>query len=223
MLQRCRRRRRGARGARGRRMQVPGLKGRVFLKSGPLHGKLRTKSGSRVKHHCMICLYRHDEVQSMYVNDIDDRMRFPLISFDIEATESIDNSPGTWSIELRSANELKQPKDVRYRVTGLTLLPIILATEGLREVVAGILVMPLEAVMVRTIARAYRQSAKSSTSDLYQLIELIPASENLFSVFTLQLAITGVVWAGFTVASQWWGARKYSQAEKKWNTADNAE
>jgi hypothetical protein len=89
-----------------------------------------------------------------------------LISFDVEATESMDNSLGPWSAELRSANEPGQSKDVKYRVTGLTLLPTILATEGLREVIAGILVMPLEAVMVRIIARAYRQSAGLSTSDL---------------------------------------------------------
>ena len=140
-----------------------------------------------------------------------------LISFDVEATESMDNSLGTWSAELRSANEPKQSKDVKYRVTGLTLLPTILATEGLREVIAGVLVMPLEAVMVRIIARAYRHSAGLSVADLYQLREHVPTFENLFSAFTMQLAITGVVWAGFTVGSQWWAGRKYSRAGKKEN------
>lgn len=140
-----------------------------------------------------------------------------LISFDVEATESMDNSLGTWSAELRSANEPKQSKDVKYRVTGLTLLPTILATEGLREVIAGVLVMPLEAVMVRVIARAYRQSAGLGTSDLYRLREVVPAFETLFSAFTLQLAVTGIVWAGFTVGSQWWAARKYPKVENKGN------
>ena len=140
-----------------------------------------------------------------------------LISFDVEATESMDNSRGTWSAELRSANESKQSKEVKYRVTGLTLLPTILATEGLREVIAGVLVMPLEAVMVRIIARAYRGSAGLSVSDLYQLRDPVPAFENLFSAFALQLAVTGVVWAGFTVGSQWWGTRKYSKVENKEN------
>jgi hypothetical protein len=138
-----------------------------------------------------------------------------LISFDVEQTESMDNSLGTWSAELRSANEPKQSKDVKYRVTGLTLLPTILATEGIREIIAGVLVMPLEAVMVRIIARAYRQSAGLSVSDLYQLGESVPAFENLFSAFAMQVAITGVVWAGFTAASQWWAGKKYPRAEKK--------
>jgi len=140
-----------------------------------------------------------------------------LISFDVEATESMENSLGGWSAELRSANEPKLSKDVKYRVTGLTLLPTILATEGLREVIAGVLVMPLEAVMVRTIARAYRLSAGSSVSDLYRLRDPVPAFENLFSAFTLQLAITGVVWAGFTVGSQWWAGKKYSKVDSKEN------
>jgi hypothetical protein len=146
-----------------------------------------------------------------------------LISFDVEATESMDNERGTWSAELRSANEPQKSKDVKYRVTGLTLLPTILATEGLREVIAGVLVMPLEAVMVRIIARAYRLSAGSSVSDLYRVRDPVPAFENLFSAFTLQLAITGVVWAGFTVGSQWWAGRKYSKVDSKENTNSEVE
>jgi hypothetical protein len=146
-----------------------------------------------------------------------------LISFDVEATESMDQSLGTWSAELRSANEPKQLKDIKYRVTGLTLLPTILATEGLREVIAGVLVMPLEAVMVRVIARAYRQSAGLSVSDMYRLRERVPAFENLFLAFALQVTVTGVVWAGFSVGSQWWGARKYSKMQNKGNTNKNPE
>jgi hypothetical protein len=146
-----------------------------------------------------------------------------LISFDVEATESMDNSLGPWSAELRSANEPKPSKEVRYRVTGLTLVPTILATEGLREVVVGVLVMPLEAVMVRVIARAYRQSAGLGVSDIYQLGEHVPAFENLFSAFALQLAMTGVVWAGFTYGSQWWAARKYPQVEEKKKTNSEAD
>ena len=130
-----------------------------------------------------------------------------LISFDVEATESMDYSVGGWSAELRSANEPKQTKEVKYRVTGLTLLPTILATEGLREVIAGVLVMPLEAAMVRVIARAYRRSAGVSVAGLYRVGEYVPAVENLVSVFTLQLAVTGVVWVAFTLGSQCWGAR----------------
>lgn len=164
---------------------------------------------------------RREAVFEMEQNSSDDEdaelAQATLISFDVEATESMDNSLGTWSAELRSANEVRPSKDVKYRVTGLTLLPTILATEGLREVIAGVLVMPLEAVMARIIARAYRQSAGLGTSDIYRLTELVPAFELLFSVFTLQVAVTGIAWAGFTLGSQWWASRKYPKLENKQN------
>ena len=141
-----------------------------------------------------------------------------LISFDVEATESMDNSLGGWSAELRSANEQKPTAEIKYHVTGLTLLPTILATEGLREIIAGVLVIPMEALMVRIIAKAYRKSAGLSTSDIYGLRGLVPAFENLLTVFTLHLALTGLVWAGFSIASQWWAARKYPRFESKSNS-----
>jgi hypothetical protein len=129
-----------------------------------------------------------------------------LISFDVEATDVVESSLGTWSAELRSANEPKPSLDVKYRVTGLTMLPPIMATEGLREIVSGIIVMPLEALMVRVIGRAYRGSAGLGTEDMYRWG--VPSVGNLCSALTVQLAITGVIWAGFTVGTQWWAVRR---------------
>ena len=131
-----------------------------------------------------------------------------LISFDVEATEAVENSRGTWSAELRSANDPKPSDGIMYRVTGLTMLPPIMATEGLREIVAGILVMPLEAVMVRVIGRAYRASAGLGMDDIYLVGPGIYGFANLFAVLTMQLAITGVAWAGFTIGTQRWAARR---------------
>ncbi|KAH8650946.1 hypothetical protein BGZ60DRAFT_191211 [Tricladium varicosporioides] len=144
-----------------------------------------------------------------------------LISFDVEATEAVESpqgAHGTWSAELRSANEPKQSDEPRYRVTGLTVLPPIMATEGLREIFAGILVIPFEALMVRVLGRAYRASAGMNVGDMYPLTAGIRALgyvgfENILEALTLQLGITGIVWVGFTVGSQWWARKNHSGSE----------
>lgn len=128
-----------------------------------------------------------------------------LISFDVEATDVVESSLGTWSAELRSANEPKPSRVPLYRVTGLTLLPPIMATEGLREIAAGIIVMPLEALMVRVIGRAYRASAGLEVEDMF--VWAVPSVGNLLTALTLQLVVTGVIWAGFTAGTQWLAAR----------------
>lgn len=130
-----------------------------------------------------------------------------MISFDVEATEAVDNPLGSWSAELRSADPPRSSKGTDYRVTGLTLQPTVSATEVFREVMLGFIMMPIEAVMVRVIARAYRKSAGMGVSDLYHVGEYVPAIGNLFQAMTLQLAITGVIWAGFTVGAQFWAKR----------------
>jgi hypothetical protein len=156
------------------------------------------------------------EQQDIPSDDDEERHQAPLISFDVEATDSVPDAMGSWSAELRSANDMQPSGDVRYHITGLTLLPTISATEGLREIVASILVLPLETLMVRIIARAYRQSAGAVVSDLYEVSSfraLLPASSNLLGAFTLQIAVTGVVWAGFTFGTQWYTASRAKYTE----------
>lgn len=141
-----------------------------------------------------------------------------LISFDVEATDTAPDATSSWSAELRSANESKPSSDVEYRVTGLTMLPTILATEGLREVAAGILVMPLEALMVRVIARAYQKSAGLDVSNIYEVLsiqDLFPAFGSLFGCFAIQVAFTGVVWTGFTMGVQLWALHRRPRPEEK--------
>ncbi|RDL41431.1 uncharacterized protein BP5553_01410 [Venustampulla echinocandica] len=145
-----------------------------------------------------------------------------LISFDVEATEAVDTPLGplgTWSAELRSANEPRQSDEPRYRVTGLTMLPPILATEGLREIAAGLLVMPFEALMVRVIGRAYRASAGVDVEDIYSITSSvsglgITGFGNLVAMFALQLGVTGIVWAGFTIGSQLWASRSHTNDDR---------
>jgi len=109
-------------------------------------------------------------------------------SLDVEANLNTSTSGGMWSAELRSAGD---PKDTatKYRVTGLTMLPVILAAEGLREIVASILVIPIEASMLRVIGRSYLQSAGTSTSKLHlptDFKSLVPLAGNLFCTYAIQ-------------------------------------
>jgi hypothetical protein len=147
----------------------------------------------------------------------DEMHQATLISFDVEATEAVENSMGTWSAELRSANEPVPLESINYRTTGLTMLPVILAAEGLREILAGLLVLPLEAVMVGAIARAYRQDAGLGVADLYSIGALkgFLGRRSLVGVFTLQVILTGAIWAGFTVTSQWLVSRGRTKAGDK--------
>lgn len=147
----------------------------------------------------------------------DEMQQATLISFDVEATEAVENSLGTWSAELRSANEPVPLENINYSTTGLTMLPVILAAEGLREIFAGLLVLPLEAVMVRVIARAYRQDAGLGVIDLYSIgaIKGFVGRRSLVGVFALQVVLTGAIWAGFTVTTQWLTRRRSGDAEGK--------
>ena len=159
---------------------------------------------------------RHADTDSVLSDDEDGEMAHAtLISFDVEATEAVENSLGTWSAELRSANEPKPPVNVEYRVTGLTMLPTFLATEGLRETICAILVLPVEAAMVRVLGRAYRQSAGLGVSDLFSVRDRLPRIANLYGAFILQLSVTGVVWVGFTAGTQWWARNKRRAAEER--------
>jgi hypothetical protein len=151
---------------------------------------------------------QNDGEQDTTDEDDDEMSHAPLISFDVEATEAVESSRGTWSAELRSANEPKPSADIKYRVSGLTMMPTILATEGLREVIAGIMVMPLEAVMVRIIGRAYRGSADLGMEDMYLVTPAIRGFGNLFPALAIQLFVTGCIWAGFTIGTHLWVTRR---------------
>lgn len=123
-----------------------------------------------------------------------------LISFDVEDSEPVESLQGPWSAELRSANEPPSSSFRKpfYRVTGLTMLPPILAAQGLKEIAASIVALPFEACMVREIGRAFRASAGVGADDLWMVGPGVYGVGNLLAVLTAQLAVTGVLWAGFT-------------------------
>lgn len=141
-----------------------------------------------------------------------------LITFDVEATEMTEATMGTWSAELRSANE-PPPKERIYQITALTMLPPLLAAEGLSAVLTGIVLLPLEALMVRTVARGYRRSAGLGAEDLFAG-SLIPwsAMVNIFAVHAVELAFTGAIWAAFTISSQAMAGKYHI-----WNSTDKAD
>lgn len=153
-----------------------------------------------------------------------------LVSFDVEATESVDAANGSWSAELRSANDSRQPKIAKYRVSGITLLPTIMATEGIKELASSVIALPLEYVMVRVrssqlfcprsyaescppqaIARAYGRKGVLALS----LSDFSQRNAPVLSAFAIQFICTGVVWAGFTAAVYWKATRSRKIMEEK--------
>jgi hypothetical protein len=144
-----------------------------------------------------------------------------LITFDVEATEMTEATMGTWSAELRSAPNEPPPKEKLYQITALTMLPPLLAAEGLSTVLTeiGLLILPLEAIMVRTVARGYRRSAGLGTEDLFPCFSYTKqAWINIFAVHAVELAVTGAMWVAFTAASQ-----AMSGKSLIWKSADEAD
>ena len=154
---------------------------------------------------------QHEHEQNSSDDEEEETTHATLISFDVEATDVVESSHGTWSAELRSANEPRPSMDVKYRVTGVTMLPTIMAAEALREIAAGIIVIPLEALMVRVIGSAYRTSAGLGVEDMFTLFTPgsgRPSIGNLLAALAVQLVASSVLWAGFTIVSQQWIARR---------------
>lgn len=146
------------------------------------------------------------EVQEASDDEEDELAHATLISFDVEPTEGPESVAGPWSAELRSANEPKPSDGVKYRVTGLTMLPAIMATEATRDIVTDILVMPCEAIMLRVLATTYRRSAGLGTYGLWPIGLQINMSSamNLMTVIGAQFFISGIILTGFTIGTQVW-------------------
>ncbi|APA09182.1 hypothetical protein sscle_04g039520 [Sclerotinia sclerotiorum 1980 UF-70] len=166
----------------------------------------RTESRSR----------RHTNA-SMSVDE-DEDARPTLISFDVDSTSTPAEPTfglGTWSAELRSASDPNQSKDIKYRKTGLTMLPTILAAEGFRELAASILITPLEALMIRFIGRAYGNRVGIDLADFYEIGFQMPSLKHLVASWAFQFIATGLVWSGFTLAIEYIANRKKKIAQGK--------
>jgi hypothetical protein len=81
-----------------------------------------------------------------------------LISFDVEATESTDTTPGVWSAELRpNLADIKASanKGPRFREASLYRLPPILAADAIGVPLARILLAPFESQTLLGLARLF--------------------------------------------------------------------
>ncbi|KAG9244074.1 hypothetical protein BJ878DRAFT_87095 [Calycina marina] len=127
-------------------------------------------------------------------------------SLDVEATVNMSGgSDGQWVAELRNANEPTERRQ-KYRITGMTILPVVLAAEALRDVVVGIFLTPIEAATIRVIGLAYRRGAGLDTADIpgpWDLRSLVPIAGSLFGTYALQVIYVGSVWAAYTFFVEW--------------------
>lgn len=131
-------------------------------------------------------LWEQRDIHSPIASDAGWEAQQRTFSLDVEARP---NSGGLWAAELWSANDSKSSGLKRYRVTGLTMLPTILAAEGFREILASAAVLPLETAMVRVVGIAYQRSAGISTADMYSIFDLkslVPLAGNIFGTFAAQ-------------------------------------
>ncbi|KAI9648730.1 hypothetical protein NHQ30_003370 [Ciborinia camelliae] len=150
--------------------------------------------------------------------DEDEDARPTLISFDVDST-STPHEPtfglATWSAELRSATDPGESKDIKYRKTGLTMLPTILAAEGFRELATTILITPIEAIMLRVIGRSYGNKVGVSLVDFYEICFQMPSLNHLISSWAFQFIATGIVWGGFTLAIEYLTKKKEEMEQSK--------
>lgn len=140
-----------------------------------------------------------------------DRAGETIFSFEYEVTDTLISSNTPYSATLRpqqSAKSKNDDPDLLFRVTGLTMMPTILAFEMSREVVAGLICLPLETLMVRSLATAYRHSAGLGTKDLFPALPLknLWLSKAVLSkvliILGMQFVVSGVIWAAYTTVTE---------------------
>lgn len=134
-----------------------------------------------------------------------------LISFDVEATESMDVPTGLWSAELRptQSQEPRTKKSSRplYFDTLLTRGPSMMASQILSGALTRIVTAPCEAIALRIIARSFciRNDLPLDpflSCNLLSGVTLIWAVNFLGSQF-LHLSLCSEVWSFFTLGCQW--------------------
>jgi hypothetical protein len=166
--------------------------------------------------------YNSDEEETEVINAT-------LISFDVEQTESADTPPGIWAAELRPSisdprNAIAQQLDTGpvYRENALTILPAILATDTLAVVPAGILIAPLKALALRTVARAFLSRWGSDAAGLYTINPFqdlsIGVVVNFLGLEMVHLLMQGDIWAMMTLIGN-----AFRLTEEEWNGLDSGE
>lgn len=130
------------------------------------------------------------------------------------------NGANAWSAELRSASDIQEylqsSRTKLYRSSAFTLLPSILAAEVFGNVLAHIVLYPLEILLVRTVGRSFRAnkamfgtmvglSAGSaiwgasntgpfSSMSVMRPLMLVTRTLNMWTVDSLEMVVTVAVW-----------------------------
>ena len=142
-----------------------------------------------------------------------------MLSFEFEAADADVHNGAPYAATLRSSAQPKSSTGTVYKVTGMTVMPSILACQGITEFVSSILAIPFEAAMVRVLGSAYRRSAGLGVEDLWAPVGFggyrfsFTSLKNLLVVLALQFVITGALWTGYTAVVDW--VRRFVTVEKK--------
>lgn len=142
-----------------------------------------------------------------------------LISFDVEATETTDSTPGVWSAELRpNMSDAKPDQGPKYRETTLVRLLPILAANLLGAASTRLLVANEEGLIWCMLGRAYLTNRGLPTDSLCAPT-VIPFFgldwRRWFSIVGLEsmfLSLQGGIWLVMAAV-----ARRYSYTEAEWN------
>lgn len=133
-----------------------------------------------------------------------------LISFDVDTSDSPEPPAGVWSAELRPSHggENRPPRsEPKYVVNALTRLPSTLAAANLGAFATIALCAPIEALMLRTLARAFGQQNGLSCDEMYNIRLHNSISwrgiANFLGIQIVGVLIGGEVWSVMTVISQW--------------------
>ncbi|KAK8058338.1 hypothetical protein PG994_008786 [Apiospora phragmitis] len=188
-----------------------------------------------------------------------------LISFDVDTSETTEPPAGVWSAELRpsysngggqtsgggagnhdnrsswaSSGSAGLLDKKIYMVTPLTLLPTTLAADNLCRFFVNVACAPIEALILRAIARGFVQNGRAPAAgvDLLLPLPLLPLTlrdfwswrrlGNALALNLAQLLVSAEVWTFMTVASQsfhvseevWREMREEEEAEEAEEAAE---
>lgn len=146
-----------------------------------------------------------------------------LISFDVEATESNDAAPqstqGIWSAELRptTGTDPRSPgQPALYLLNSLTKQPLVHAAKVLSRLATCLILMPLEAVAYRSLARSYILRRGESAAHVLAPRFLRSLSwgwvVNLLAVEFVHFSLQSDIWAGVTLLG-----RAYHLTPSEWS------
>jgi hypothetical protein len=156
--------------------------------------------------------YATDEEDADVVNP-------PLISFDVDTSESAEPPAGFWSAELRPNNSddsrPQQKEAPNYIVNTLTSLPANLAGDILTSSLTHLMLTPLDLLVFRAMARTFSRKFGFPTAGLFE-VRLGDGISfrtllNLFQVEALKLLISLDVWATIAII-----ALRFHATEEEW-------